>query len=62
VISTAMESAAIFVISSIRRVRAGEILAVIGLTHADQPIVAKVGVEPAIKAAIEAIKILDRAG
>ena len=61
VISTAMESAALFVVSSIRRVRAGEILAIIGLTYADQPIVTKVGVEDAIKAAIEAIKILDRA-
>jgi uridine phosphorylase len=57
-----MESAALFVVSSIRRVRAGEILAIIGLTYADEPIVAKVGVEPAIQAAIEAIKILDRAG
>ena len=61
VISTAMESAALFVVSSIKRVRAGEILAIIGLTYADEPIVAKVGVEGAIKAAIEAIKILDRA-
>jgi uridine phosphorylase len=61
VISTAMESAAIFVVSSIRRVRAGEILAIIGLTYKDEPIVSKVGVEDAIKAAVEAIKILDRA-
>jgi uridine phosphorylase len=61
VISTAMESAALFVVSSIKRVRAGEIMAIIGLTYDDRPIVAKVGVEDAIKAAIEAIKILDRA-
>jgi uridine phosphorylase len=61
VISTAMESAAIFVVSSIRRVRAGEILAIIGLTYADQPVVTKVGVDEAIKAAIEAVKLLDRA-
>jgi len=56
-----MESAALFVVSSIRRVRAAEILAIIGLTYQDRPVVAKVGVEDAIKAAIEAIKILDRA-
>lgn len=61
VLSTAMESAALFVVSSIRRVRAGEILAIIGLTYDDKPIVAKVGVDDAIKTAIEAIKILDRA-
>ncbi len=62
VISTAMESAALFVVSSIKRVRAGEILAIIGLTYDDRPIVAKVGIEDAIRAAIEAIRILDRQG
>jgi len=60
VISTSMESAALFVVSSIRRVHAGEILAIIGLTYDDKPIVAKVGVDDAIKAAIEAIKILEK--
>ncbi|MDD2520810.1 MAG: uridine phosphorylase [Kiritimatiellae bacterium] len=60
VISTSMESAALFVVSSIRRVRAGEVLATIGLTYDDAPIIAKVGVEEAIRTAIEAIKILDR--
>lgn len=59
VISTAMESAALFVVSSIRKVQAGEILAIIGLTYDDTPIVAKVGVEEAIKVAIEAVKILE---
>lgn len=58
VISTSMESAALFVVSSIRKVRAGEILAIIGLTYADVPIVKKVGVDEAIKTSIEAIKIL----
>ena len=58
VISTSMESAALFVVSSIRRVRAGEVLATIGLTYADTPIVAKVGIEEGIKTAIEAIRIL----
>ena len=37
-------------------------LAIIGLTYADHPVMAKVGFDDAIKAAIEAIKILDRAG
>jgi uridine phosphorylase len=55
-----MESAAIFVISAIRKVQAGEILAVIGLTYDKTPIVAKVGVEEAIRVAIEAVKILDK--
>lgn len=59
VISTSMESAALFVVSSIRRVAAGEVLATIGLTYDDAPIMAKVGVEETIKVAIEAIKILE---
>lgn len=58
VISTSMEAAALFVVSTIRRVRAGEILAVIGLTYEDKPIMAKVGIEEAIRTAIEAVKIL----
>lgn len=60
VLSTAMESAALFVVSSIRCVRAGEILAIIGLTYDDHPVLTKMGVDDAIKTAIEAIKILDR--
>jgi uridine phosphorylase len=58
VISTSMEAASLFVISSIRKVRAGEVLAVIGLTYKDEPIVAKAGIEEAIRVAIEAVKIL----
>lgn len=58
VLSTSMEAAALFVISSIKKVRAGEVLAVIGLTFRDEPIVAKVGIEEAIEVAIEAVKIL----
>jgi uridine phosphorylase len=58
VLATSMEAAAIFVISSIRKVRAGEVLAVIGLTYRDEPIVAKAGIEEAIRTAIEAVKIL----
>ncbi|MBU2568089.1 MAG: nucleoside phosphorylase [Elusimicrobia bacterium] len=61
VLSTSMESAALFVVSSIKKVRAGEILAIIGLTWSNAPIVKKVGVEEAIKIAIEAVKILDSA-
>jgi len=60
VISTSMESAALFIVSSIRKVKAGEILAIIGLTYADEPIVEKVGVDEAIKVAIEAVKILEK--
>ncbi len=58
VLSTSMEAAALFVISSIKKVRAGEILAIIGLTYKDEPIVARVGIDEAIKVAIEAVKIL----
>ncbi|HBW46628.1 TPA: uridine phosphorylase [bacterium] len=60
VLSTSMESAALFVVSSIKRVRAGEVLAIIGLTYDDAPIIAKVGIDEAIKCAIEAVKILHR--
>lgn len=59
VLATSMESAALFVVSSIKRVYAGEVLAIIGLTYSDQPIVKKVGVDEAIKIAIEAVKILE---
>jgi uridine phosphorylase len=58
VLATSMEDAALFVISSIRKVRAGEVLAIIGLTYDDKPIVKKVGVDEAIKTALEAIRIL----
>ena len=60
VMATSMESAALFVVSSIRRVYAGEVLAIIGLTYNDQPIAKKVGVEEAIQMAIEAVKILEK--
>lgn len=60
VLSTSMESAALFVVSAIKRVRAGEVLAIIGLTYDDAPIVAKVGIDDAIKCAIEAVKILHK--
>ncbi|MBA3065022.1 uridine phosphorylase [bacterium] len=60
VLATSMESAALFVVSSIRRVYAGEVLAIIGLTYNDQPIAKKVGVDEAIKMAIEAVKIIEK--
>jgi uridine phosphorylase len=58
VLSTSMEAAALFVISSIKRVRAGEVLAILGLTYRDEPIVAEAGIEEAIEVAIEAVKLL----
>lgn len=59
VLATSMESAALFVVSSIKKVYAGEALAIIGLTWSDEPIVKKVGVDEAIKLAIEAVKIIE---
>lgn len=58
-ISTSMESSAIFTVAGIRGARAGEILAIIGLTWKDTPIMKKVGIDEAIKSALEAIVILD---
>jgi uridine phosphorylase len=58
VLSTSMEAAALFVIGSIRKVRVGEVLAVIGLTYKDEPITKKVGVEAAARCGIEAMKAL----
>ena len=60
VLATSMESAAIFVLSSIKGLRAGEVLAVVGLAYKDHPVLeAKRGIEEAIKVAIEAVKILE---
>ena len=59
VLATSMESAALYVVSSIRRVKAGEVLAIIGLTYDDAPIVAKVGIDEAIQIAVEAVRILE---
>lgn len=59
VLATSMESSALFVISSIKRLKAGEVLAIIGLTYTGKPIEKKVGIEEAIKIAIEAVKILE---
>ena len=59
VLSTSMESAALFVVSSIKKVKAGEVLAIIGLTYDDQPIAKKVGIDEAIQTALEAVRILE---
>lgn len=60
VLATSMESAALFVVSSIKRVYAGELLAIIGLTYDDKPIEKKVGIDEAIAVAIEGVRILER--
>jgi uridine phosphorylase len=57
-LSTSMESAALMVVASIRGARVGEVLAIIGRTWEDHPIVAKTGIQDAIQTAIEAIRIL----
>jgi uridine phosphorylase len=59
VLATSMESAALFVISQIKRKKAGEVLAIIGKTYEDKPIEKKVGVEEAIKIAVEAVRIME---
>ncbi|HOO77841.1 MAG TPA: nucleoside phosphorylase [bacterium] len=60
VIATSMEEAALFVVGSLRRVRAGSVLAVIGRTWAGEPVIHGVGPEKAIETAIEAFRILER--
>jgi uridine phosphorylase len=60
VLATSMESAAIFVLSSIKGLRAGEVLAVVGLAYKDHPVLeGKKGIEGAIRTAIEAVKIME---
>ncbi|MCS7152273.1 MAG: nucleoside phosphorylase [Endomicrobia bacterium] len=59
ILATSMESSALFVIGSVRKVKVGEILAIIGSTMSKNPIIKKVGIEEAIKVAIESVKILD---
>jgi uridine phosphorylase len=61
VLATSMESAAIFVLSSIKGLRAGEVLAIVGLAYQDHPVIGeKKGIEEAIRTAIEAVRILER--
>ncbi len=58
VLASSMEAAAIFSVAMIRRLRAAEILAIIGSTFKGKMIIKKVGIEEAIKTSIEAIKII----
>jgi len=60
VLCTSMEEAALFVISSIKKVRVGSVLAIIGSTWSDSPIEKNVGIDEAIQIAIEAVKLLDK--
>ena len=63
VLATSMESAAIFVLPSIKGLRAGEVLAIVGLAYKDHPVLeGKKGIEAAIGTAIEAVKILEGKG
>jgi uridine phosphorylase len=62
VLSTSMEAAAIFVVSYIRGARAGEVVAVIGDTAGNTPIVKKVGIDEAIRCALEAVVRLHQGG
>lgn len=59
VLATSMESSAIFIVSHLKKTMAGEVLAIIGKTYEDKPIEKKVGIDEAIRVAIEAVKILD---
>lgn len=58
VLASSMESGAIFTVAMIRRLRAAEILAIIGSTYSGEMIVKKIGIDEAIKTAIEAIRII----
>ena len=59
VLASAMESSALFVISSIRNVRAGEILTVVGKLDAGKLKLSKISSEDAIRIAVEAVRILE---
>jgi uridine phosphorylase len=59
-LATSMESGALFVLAKIRRLKAGEVLAIVGLTWKKRPFLEKRGIEEAIKVALEAIKILEK--
>ena len=62
VTATSMEESALFILGSLRRVRTGSVLVVIGQTWAGKPVIPGIGPENAIKTALEAIKILDSEG
>ena len=57
VLSSEMESDTLFLISSIRKIRAGAVFAVIGAIHAEKPITSPgKGVDSAIEVAVEALR------
>ncbi len=58
VLSTSMETSALFVLGSIKGIPCGEVLANIGKTYAEEPVVEKAGVEEAIEIGLEAIRLL----
>lgn len=57
-LTTSMESAALFIIGTLRKVRVGEVLSVASMPENGHPIVHADSVERAIQTAIEAIRIL----
>ena len=59
VIATSMEESALFIVGSLRKVRVGSILTVIGQTWAGKPVVHGVDPEKAIHTVLDAFKILD---
>ncbi|MEN3013859.1 MAG: nucleoside phosphorylase [Endomicrobiia bacterium] len=59
VLATSMESSALFVIGSIRKIIVGEILTIVGETHLKKLIYKKISLDNAIKISLEAIKILE---
>ena len=60
VIATSMEESALFIVGSLRRVRVGSILTVIGQTWAGKPIVHGVSPEKAVHTTLDAFKIMDQ--
>jgi len=62
VLATSMEASAIFILSSLKKLRAAEVVAIIGETYDEKPFSGAtekdVVVEKAIKTALEAIKLL----
>jgi len=59
VLATAMESSALFILGSVRKLLVGEVLTIIGSTWAKNPIIKQEGVEKAIKVVLETIKVLE---
>ncbi len=60
VLATEMEGSTLFVLGGIRKIRTGEVVAVIGETRDGKVTIKKVGIDKAIQTAIDALKILIR--